>query len=200
MKRAGRVEWGRAARSTKKKSSPLEPGKVIINEFPSNSQPTYAIHSRQNYNTQKTPYLRSGMSDTSGERRWRTQAKLELGYCNIPSRERGQTGKKADHIGDLDLSGKRVWLVSFHCDYLPNLLCLPEIRKYFVRFLQSASQVGLWSSSFQSGSFFSFRLFFLEVSIKKGPTSNGRFIICTRFNTQLFSPISWDAYRFDTIS
>lgn len=34
-----------------------------------------------------------------GERRWRTQAKLELGHCNIPSRERRQTGKKADHIG-----------------------------------------------------------------------------------------------------
>lgn len=39
------------------------------------------------------------MSDTSGERRWRTQAKLELGYWYIPSRERRQTGKKADHIG-----------------------------------------------------------------------------------------------------
>ena len=54
----------------KEKSSPtLEPGKVTINEFPSNSQPTYAIHPRKDYNTQKTPYLRSGMSDTSGERR-----------------------------------------------------------------------------------------------------------------------------------
>ncbi|KAI3664998.1 hypothetical protein L6452_43613 [Arctium lappa] len=44
----------------KKNSSPLEPGKVIIiiNEFPSNSQPTYAIHSRKDSNTQKTPYLR----------------------------------------------------------------------------------------------------------------------------------------------
>lgn len=49
----------------------------------------------------KTPYrsVGSGMSDTSGERRWRTQAKLELGYWYIPSRERRQTGKKADHIG-----------------------------------------------------------------------------------------------------
>lgn len=37
----------------KKKSSLLEPGKVIINEFPSNSQPTYAIHSRKDYNTQE---------------------------------------------------------------------------------------------------------------------------------------------------
>ena len=99
MKRAGRVEWGKAARSTKKKSTPLEPGQVTINEFPSNSQPTYAIHSRKDYNTQKTPYLRSGMSDTSGERRWRSQAKLTLGHCYIPSRERRQTGKKADHIG-----------------------------------------------------------------------------------------------------
>lgn len=101
MKRAGRVEWGRAARSTKKNSSPLEPGKVIIiiNEFPSNSQPTYAIHSRKDSNTQKTPYLRSGMSDTCGERRWRTQGKQELGYWDIPSRERRQTGNKADRIG-----------------------------------------------------------------------------------------------------
>lgn len=38
---------------------------------------------------------------------------------------------------------KIVLLVSFHCDNLPNLLCLAEIIKYFVRFLQSASQVGL---------------------------------------------------------
>nr|GFA45523.1 transport membrane protein, mitochondrial [Tanacetum cinerariifolium] len=55
----------------KKNSSLLEPSKVIIiiNEFPSNSQQTYAIHSRKDSNTQKTPYLRSGMSDTSGERR-----------------------------------------------------------------------------------------------------------------------------------
>jgi len=30
-----------------------------------NSQPTSAIHSRKDYNTQKTPYLRSRMSDTS---------------------------------------------------------------------------------------------------------------------------------------
>ena len=59
-----------------------------------------AIHSHKDYNTQKTPYLRSGMSDTSGERRWRTQAKLEPGHCYIPSRERRQTGKKADHIGE----------------------------------------------------------------------------------------------------
>ncbi|CAK9187011.1 unnamed protein product, partial [Ilex paraguariensis] len=64
----------------KKKSSPLEPGKVILNEFPSNSQPTYSIHSHKDYNTQKTPYLRSGMSDTSGERGEETQAKLGLGY------------------------------------------------------------------------------------------------------------------------
>lgn len=40
------------------------------------------------------------MSDKSGARRWRTQAKLELGHCYIPSRERRQTGKKADHIGE----------------------------------------------------------------------------------------------------
>lgn len=99
MKRAGRVEWGRAARSTKKKSSPLEPGKVIINEFPSNSQPTYAMNSRKEKKTENPPYLRSGMSDTSGERRWRTQGKLELGYWDIPSRERRQTGNKADRIG-----------------------------------------------------------------------------------------------------
>lgn len=36
--------------------APLEPGKVTINEFPSNYQPTYAIHSRNDYNTKKTPY------------------------------------------------------------------------------------------------------------------------------------------------
>ncbi|KAH7511378.1 hypothetical protein FEM48_ZijujUnG0020500 [Ziziphus jujuba var. spinosa] len=51
----------------KKKSSPTR--KVTINSFPRNSQPTYAIHSYKDSNTQKTPYLRSGMSDTSGERR-----------------------------------------------------------------------------------------------------------------------------------
>lgn len=97
----GLDEWNEGERldRQKRRVAPLEPGKVIINEFPSNSQPTYAIHSRKDYNTQKTPYLRSGMSDTSGERRWRTQAKLELGYWYIPSRERRQTGKKADHIG-----------------------------------------------------------------------------------------------------
>lgn len=53
----------------KRRVAPLEPGKVIINEFQSNSQPTDVIHSRKDYNTQKTPYLRSGMSDTSGARR-----------------------------------------------------------------------------------------------------------------------------------
>nr|WOE90419.1 transport membrane protein [Ventilago leiocarpa] len=38
----------------KEKSSPtLEPGKVTINEFPSNSQPTYAIHSRKDYKTHR---------------------------------------------------------------------------------------------------------------------------------------------------
>ena len=93
MKRAGRIEWGRAARSTKKKSSPLEPGKVIIKEFPSYSQPTYGIHSRKDYNTQKTPYLRSEMSDTSGERRWRTQANLELGHWTIPKRKRKEANR-----------------------------------------------------------------------------------------------------------
>ncbi|KAF9608887.1 hypothetical protein IFM89_011925 [Coptis chinensis] len=46
--------------------APLEPGKVTLNEFPSNSQPTYAIHSRKDEKTQKTPYRRSEMSDTSG--------------------------------------------------------------------------------------------------------------------------------------
>lgn len=99
----GLDEWNEGERLDRQKTrvAPLEPGKVTIKEFPSNSQPTYAIHSRKDYNTEKTPYLnlRSGMSDTSGERRWRTQAKLELGHCYIPSRERRQTGKKADHIG-----------------------------------------------------------------------------------------------------
>lgn len=98
----GLDEWdeGKRLDRQKRRVAPLEPGKVTINEFPINSQPTYAIHSRKDYNTQKTPYLRSGMSDKSGERRWRTQAKLELGHCYIPSRERRQTGKKADHIGE----------------------------------------------------------------------------------------------------
>ena len=97
----GLDEWNEGERldRQKRRVAPLEPGKVIINEFQNNSQPTYAIHSRKDYNTQKTPYLRSRMSDTSGERRWRTQVKLELGYWYIPSRERRQTGKKADHIG-----------------------------------------------------------------------------------------------------
>lgn len=95
MKRAGRVEWGKAARSTKKRSrvAPLELTKVTINEFPSNSKPTYAIHSRNDYNKQKTPYLKSGMSDTSGERRWRTQAKLELGHWTIPSSKRKEANR-----------------------------------------------------------------------------------------------------------
>ena len=97
----GLDEWNEGERldREKRRVAPLEPGKVTINSFPRNSQPTYAIHSHKDYNTQRTPYLRSGMSDTSGERRWRTQAKLELGHCYIPSRERRQTGKKADHIG-----------------------------------------------------------------------------------------------------
>lgn len=77
-------EWNEGERLDRKKKkrrvAPLEPGKLTINEFPSNSQPTYAIHSRKDYNTEKTPYLRSGISDTSGERRWRTQAKLALLY------------------------------------------------------------------------------------------------------------------------
>ncbi|KAF9618100.1 hypothetical protein IFM89_000059 [Coptis chinensis] len=46
--------------------APLEPGKVTLNEFQSNSQPTYAIHSRKDEKTQKTPYRWSEMSDTSG--------------------------------------------------------------------------------------------------------------------------------------
>lgn len=63
MKRAGRVEWGKAARSRKKRSrpAPLELKKVTINEFPSNSKPTYAIHSRNDYNKQTAdslPYFR----------------------------------------------------------------------------------------------------------------------------------------------
>lgn len=58
------------------------------------STPTYAIHSPKDSNTQRTPYLRSGISETA-PRRWRTQAKQELGHCYIPSRERRQTGKKA---------------------------------------------------------------------------------------------------------
>nr|YP_010426615.1 transport membrane protein [Scutellaria franchetiana]USM11302.1 transport membrane protein [Scutellaria franchetiana] len=66
---SGMRESGSIDKKKEKKSSPLEPGKVIINEFQSNSQPTYAIHSRKDYNTQKTPYLRIGMSDTSGARR-----------------------------------------------------------------------------------------------------------------------------------
>lgn len=85
----GLDEWneGEWLDRQKRRVAPLEPGKVTINEFPSNSQPTYAIHPRKDSNTQKTPYLRSGMSDTSGERRWRTQAKLSFSErTNLPYR------------------------------------------------------------------------------------------------------------------
>ena len=66
---SGMRESGSIEKKKKRRVAPLEPGKLTINEFPSNSQPTYAIHSRKDYNTEKTPYLRSGISDTSGERR-----------------------------------------------------------------------------------------------------------------------------------
>uniref|UniRef100_A0A803NCT8 ATP synthase subunit alpha, mitochondrial n=1 Tax=Chenopodium quinoa TaxID=63459 RepID=A0A803NCT8_CHEQI len=58
-------EWNEGERldRQKRRVAPLEPGKVIINEFPNNSQPTSAIHSRKDYNTQKTPYLRSRMNE-----------------------------------------------------------------------------------------------------------------------------------------
>lgn len=43
----GLDEWNEGERLDRQKIrvASLEPGKVIINEFPSNSQPTYAIHS-----------------------------------------------------------------------------------------------------------------------------------------------------------
>lgn len=51
----GLDEWNEGKRldRQKRRVASLEPGKVIINEFPSNSQPTYAIHSRKDYNTQE---------------------------------------------------------------------------------------------------------------------------------------------------
>jgi len=61
----GLDEWNEGKRldRQKRRGEPLEPGKVTINEFPSNSQPTYAIHSRKDYNTQEDPLPLRGERD-----------------------------------------------------------------------------------------------------------------------------------------